>query len=766
VGHPLRLASLCLLIWCAPLHAGAAEPTPTSPSTTVESLLQGLKRLGIDVIYSSELVPPDMVAAPANAGSSPLERVREALAARGLALQTLGPDKYVVVRAEIPHPAATTAGSPMEEVTVYASRYSIEGRVLAQPRELASSDIEVVPGSHDDALRSLKSLPGIASNASGRPYIRGSLSDDILVRYDGVTLLDPFHFKNFQSLISAIDPAAVERIDVFSGGFPVRYGTRSGGVIDVTAPSRGTGYENRASLSLISGGLSSIGKADELPLEWLFAIRRSTLDLLDPVEDNFGEPQFSDSLGRLRWNTENGAWTFGWLLLDDTLKLGVVDDEEDANARYRDEYVWLARDHQFDATLRTRATAVLTSSNRHRAGTLDEPGVATGEVDSSTEFDRLEFDNYWTWQPQGQKGTAWTLGGEFAVSSAEYAYSRTAEYDPVIAAAFGRATSNDLDVAVDPKVFTYAVYAAGRRQWRAFDAELGLRLDGQHYNLGGDHTQISPRLNLRYDRDDRLRFYASVGRFTQAQHVEEWRVEEAQFTSDPAQVSIHTILGLTYEPTVSTHWGVELYGKRWTTVAPYFDNRLDPLALSPDLAPDRIRLDPRKSEAAGLEVNYRHAFSDRLSASGTLSWSRVADDMPEGDVRRSWDQPLALTAGVVWQGTRLNLSVLGGWHSGWPRNPFELVPPANGAPGEVLIGDRNADRWSDFYTLDLRGSYTWPMAYGDFSTVLEVTNATNRQNECCATLHAADDGAFFTTTGHWLPTIVNMGFSYRWRSRD
>src|SRR6185503_6204020 len=106
-------------------------------------------------------------------------------------------------------------------------------------------------------------------------------------------------------------------------------------------------------------------------------------------------------------------------------------------------------------------------------------------------------------------------------------------------------------------------------------------------------------------------------------------------------------------------------------------------------------------------------------------------------------QPLALTAGLAWQGTRLNLSALAGWHSGWPRDPFELIPPANGAPGEVLIGERNSDRWRDFYTLDLRASYTWPMRYADFTIVLEATNATNRKNDCCASLHATDDGTFF-----------------------
>jgi outer membrane receptor protein involved in Fe transport len=758
------LTEFCLLIICASLYASASgQSPPASTPVSVESLLRELRPQGIDVIFSSDLVPPELLAPAKFAGITPLDRAGEALEAHGLALRPLGQNRYVVVRAQAQVPQADAA--PMEEISVYASRYSIEGRLVTEPRMLTESEIEVVPGSHDDALRSLKSLPGLASNASGRPYIRGSLADDILVRYDGITLLDPFHFKNFQSLISAIDPAAVQRIDVFSGGFPVRYGTRSGGVIDVAAPTRGVGYENRASLSLISGGVSTVGKADELPLDWLFALRRSTVDLFEPVRDEFGQPQFSDTLGRIRWSTRQGAWTLGWLLLDDQLELGVSDDAEDASAIYRDEYLWLARDHEFSPELRTRATAILTSSNRHRVGLLDEPGVAAGSVDSATEFDRIELNNFWTWREDADR--SYTFGGEFAVSRAEYSYVRNASYDPVIAAAFERPTSNDLEYVVDPRVFTYALYAAGRRRWESFEGEFGLRLDGQHFNLGGDHTQISPRLNLRYDRSDHLRFYASVGRFTQAQHVEEWRVEEAQFTSDPAQVSIHTILGLDYEPTAATHLGFELYTKRWTTVAPYFDNRLDPLSLSPDLAPDRIRIDPGKSEASGFELNLRHDFSERLSATGTLSWSRVADDMEEGDVLRSWDQPLALTAGLAWQTSRLSLSALAGWHRGWPRNPLDLVPPGSGTPGEVLLGERNSDRWGDFYTIDLRASYTWPLSSGDFTAVLEVTNATDHENPCCASLHASDDGMFFESeTSQWLPEIFNLGFTYRWRSRD
>ena len=273
-------------------------------------MLQELRRSGVDVIYSSELVPPDLGAPPARAASRSLQRASDALAANGLTLRPLAPNKYVVVRSATPCRRSADSDEPMDEVSVYASRYAIDAG-LAEPRELSATDIERVPGSHDDALRALHSLPGIASNASARPYIRGSLSEDVLVRYDGIPLLDPFHLKNFQSLISAIDPAGIEqhrgvqrRISRAVRHAVRRSHRRRGAVAAIGARiprKRQPDFRRRV----------VDRQAERWPVEWLGAIRRSTLDLLDPVEDGFGTPEFSDTLGRLRWVTEQGAWTAG-----------------------------------------------------------------------------------------------------------------------------------------------------------------------------------------------------------------------------------------------------------------------------------------------------------------------------------------------------------------------------------------------------------------------------------------------------------------------
>ncbi len=65
--------------------------------------------------------------------------------------------------------------------------------------------------------------------------------------------------------------------------------------------------------------------------------------------------------------------------------------------------------------------------------------------------------------------------------------------------------------------------------------------------------------------------------------------------------------------------------------------------------------------------------------------------------------------------------------------------------------------------LDLRGSWTWPLRGGDLSAVLDLTNATDRDNQCCEVLRA--EPQFAVEVDSWLPTLVNLGFTYRWRSR-
>jgi outer membrane receptor protein involved in Fe transport len=392
--------------------------------------------------------------------------------------------------------------------------------------------------------------------------------DDVLVLFDGVPLADPFHLKNFQSLVSAFDPEAVERIEVYSGGFPVRYGTRSGGVINIEPRALDSGYENTLGVSLLAYDVASVGQSDRWPVDWLVTARHSVSDVvLKPVNGHDGEPQFSDTLGRLRLRFEDGsALTLGWLLLDEEIALATRALDEHADASYRDEYGWIAFEADPSGRWHSRTVVSGTWADRSRNGTLNAPGLANEQLSEEREFSNLAFQSRLTYTPR--PGQSWDMSLEASRAKADLSYDRRGGFTPETAALFDRPADNTLVDRKSPRASTYAASLSHLRKWASFEAELGVRWDAQSY--GGEvlHGQLSPRLNLRYDFSPTLRAYASWGRFSQAQRVDEWRTEDAQSRPDGPALANHTVLGVAYEASDTWRFTTEAYRKHWFLVTP------------------------------------------------------------------------------------------------------------------------------------------------------------------------------------------------------
>jgi hypothetical protein len=268
---------------------------------------------------------------------------------------------------------------------------------------------------------------------------------------------------------------------------------------------------------------------------------------------------------------------------------------------------------------------------------------------------------------------------------------------------------------------------------------------------------------LRYDLAENWHAYGSLGQFTQAQRVDEYRAEQNQTTPDPASRAMHLLTGIAHESEAAIDWRLEAYRNHWSTISPYYDNLLGSVSLTPELAPDRILVSPADAESAGVELSARRAFGRGFSASGIYSISTVTDDINGQDISRSWDQRHAANLGLAWTDRRTTASALFGWHSGWPTTPLTLVPATSAAPAYFIAGARNSAHWGAFMSADLHVSTTVPMHYGELSLWIDATNITGRANECCAELSSVNAAASPPTVldKFWAPRVVNVGFSWR-----
>jgi ferric enterobactin receptor len=83
-----------------------------------------------------------------------------------------------------------------------------------------------------DLARQLQLLPGInASNdASADIKIRGSNADETLLILDGMPI---YHANHFYGIFSAINTAYLEEVNLYKNIFPIQYGGKTGGVVEM-----------------------------------------------------------------------------------------------------------------------------------------------------------------------------------------------------------------------------------------------------------------------------------------------------------------------------------------------------------------------------------------------------------------------------------------------------------------------------------------------------------------------------------------------------
>ena len=173
-------------------------------------------------------------------------------------------------------------GGELGEVTVTDEVGAIAdgGVQTVRPADLARVP---TPGGSGDLASYLVTLPGVVTtgDTGGQLYVRGGTPSQNLILVDGAPVFQPFHAVGF---FSAFPEDVVGSVDLYAGGFGVRYNGRVSSVLDVTTRN---GSTDRFAASAEAGPFL-VGGRVEGPIRrgsssYLVSARTSIIDAVAPV---------------------------------------------------------------------------------------------------------------------------------------------------------------------------------------------------------------------------------------------------------------------------------------------------------------------------------------------------------------------------------------------------------------------------------------------------------------------------------------------------
>ena len=735
------LVRTCLLIFLLASGSASAQQTATVRWTgqPLGAVLNSLRSVEFAVVFTSELVRSDFRVRAEPVARDPQAMAREILIPFSLALRAVAPGVFAVVVLETKPEARTlqtaaidgsAAGLPLAEVIVSASQYRLTSAVNGAVR-LDAAQLDAQPKMADDPMRAVARLPGIANNGlSARLNVRGGDVDEVRLLLDGFPIRQAFHLPGFQNLFSIVDASLIGKMDVYTGGFPARYGDRMSGIIaaeslpSVSSPRRSLGLSTFHATLRTAGVLSAERRLDGL-LGARVGVVRSWLDQLGPENR---EPNYADSLGRLRWQlSDSASLSAQYLWSRDRLAVSDPDRGEAAELVSNSRYLWLRGDTLLGERWRASAWLGSTVSNSSRSGTLRNPGIAQGDVSDERSADLWDL-KLALFRDFGERRHL-EIGADWQVGDGDYTYRSTVQFPAAIAAAYGVAQNTVRNDSLAPFRRDFALYGMYRfRTSETLTSELGLRVQ-KAAGLGlRSQVVFDPRVSIDKSVSERTHLRLSWGRFHQLDEVQELRVEDGVRGFSGPQHSDQLIVGIEHVAASKVVWRAEAYQKTQADPRPRFENPLNPLAILAELAPDRMLVQPSSAKIRGIEwsaARNARPWSWRLA----YSWSQAFDELAGDEVPRAWDQPHAINASIEWQRRRWSASAALSVHSGWPTT----VLTTDGT-GAFSPGARNAERWPWFSSLDLHVSYRRPLAVGELVFTLDVANALDRRNRCCAEL--------------------------------
>jgi hypothetical protein len=675
----------------------------------------------------------------------------------------------------------------LADVTVTPSQFSIMGQEPAVKQTLTQRDLQTIPFG-EDIYRAITRLPGIsASDFSAKFTVRGGENEEILLLMDGMELQEPFHLKDIEGgALSIIDIAAIEGIDLMTGGFSAEYGDRMSGVFKIKTRSAPVGKKQTSlGLSFMNARIMSEGTFSNDKGSWLFSARRGYLDL---VLDLMGEqdpprPVYYDVLGKVSYgigkkHTLTANVLHAWDRLD-----FVEDDDDEDKTKYGNSYGWL--------TLKSMPSSRLFVQSLVSYGKLvnDREGIGYDGDSETVEFtvsdennvDILGLKQDWNLELSDRWYLKW--GFDLKSLSASYDYfssKRNVIWDTGDNYTI-RIDTNQVDL--DPSGKKFGVYLSNRfRILSPLVTEIGLRYDSNSY---ANDELFSPRLNLVYELGKQTFLRAGWGYFYQSQGIHEIKVCEGEDQFYPAELAEHWVVGLEHTFRNGFNLRLEGYYKDLSDLRPYYRKFSNDVEIFPEMQYDRFKLNLSGARSKGIEAYFKYDRGGKFTwwASYALAYAEEkirslifeGIEYPGGDkfYPGKFDQRHTFYLDMNYRPNRKwHFNISWQYHTGWPYTESLIESrqlPDGSTQYNRAYGEFNDANYPSYQRLDLRINRHFYTSTGRISAFMSLINLYDRgnvRNIDYSWQWRNDRPALIGENEYWFKLLPSIGITWHWEQKN
>jgi TonB dependent receptor/TonB-dependent Receptor Plug Domain len=690
-----------------------------------------------------------------------------------------------VLRAE-PTPAPADPGAPREaaassreepvvrldKVVVTPSQYGIAEERIAPNVTLTSTELETLPQLGEDLYRTITRLPGLTGNDfSAKFLVRGAPNSQLLARYDGVDLIEPFHLKDWDGSLSIVDLQTIGSVDLVTGGFTTEYGDRLAGVLTMETQE----FARPKALTTLGLSVTDIRATNQGEFaggdgQWMVAARRGYIDLA--VKLGGGEidasPIYYDFSSKVEYRLNpHHTLSLHVLYANDTyqrLQNGRWDDDPDLRSSYDSAYLWGRWRGDFGERLSGEGVLSLSQLDWHRHGN----GLLDGGIHRFTLRDDRRLDTAGLRQDWTLKLTERALlrtGFELKSGEARYDYDLLRD---LWSLSNGNllTTTRTVDYRLRPDGDYAAAYLAPRLQLGSpLVIEPGVRFERHSYT---NDSGWSPRLNASLALGPHTTVRAAWGIYEQAQGLQELSMQDRETTFSRSERAEQRVLGVSHQLASGLALRLEAYERLSSRLRPYWENPIDPGNVFPEALYDRTKISPSRGRARGIELLAENRRNPRFGWSASYTYAVAEEDVGGFWIPRMWDQRHTFYADVTYvPAAHWQLSASWQYHTGWPFTDINYYLTTLN-DGSLIYswtyGPLGGLRAPAYHRLDLRATRTYRLKRGTLRAFVDIFNAYDRKNEVGFGSHYAwiAQGQLHVvkTPGTMLPLLPSFGLSW------